>query len=104
MKKTVSLIIILILLLSLSPASFAENSAPFVLPVLPDGHPEDHTPSVAEFQFALSETEVFSSDLPYYANRLTISVTESGDYFSGVTWTAGATGGSGSYSYEFILV
>ena len=106
MKRILIFTLILILMLSLFPAAFAENPAHFVLPVLPDGHPEDHTPAVPEpeFSFHMSDDAVFMASGQYTEGILDISVTQSGDYFSGVTWTASTTGGSGDYFYEFTIV
>ena len=120
MRKFLSLLLTLALLLSLCPAAFAEESSGFVLPVLPDGHPEDNSPPIPDQPLVFSADEVliapgdvlpqvsdagvFDAGIAETSGNLNVSVTESGDYFTGVTWTAGVTGGSGDYMYQFDLI
>ena len=94
MKKSLCFILVAVILLSACPFAFAEEPAPPVCPVLPDGHPEDRMP-------ALPSDSLDGSSV---RDSLTVSLNRSGQFSSEpVTWTAEVYGGSGEYKYEFYL-
>ena len=110
MRKFLSLLLTLALLLSLCPAAFADSSPVLDRPVLPNGLPEDHRPAmpglVPESLPVLADDELFSAGIGEFDRygTLEVSVSQSGDYLAGVTWTAVCSNGSGDYQYDFLVV
>ena len=110
MRKFLSLLLTLALLLSLCPAAFADSSPVLDRPVLPNGLPEDHRPAmpglVPESLPVLADDELFSAGIGEFDRygTLKVSVSESGDYLTGITWTATCSNGSGDYQYDFLVV
>lgn len=100
MKRFLSVLLAAVLLLSLCPAAFAAEAPAFELPVLPDGFPEEHMPPIPE----LRRSEVAAFSASSYSYGLTITISQRGEYFEGVTWTAEVSGGNGSYYYVFDVV
>ena len=109
MRKFLSLLLTLALLLSLCPTAFADMPE-LDYPVLPDGLPEDHRPAmpglVPESLPVLADDELFSAGIGEFDRygTLEVSVSQSGDYLAGVTWTAVCSNGSGDYQYDFLVV
>ncbi len=104
MKRFLSLLLAALLLLTLSPLALAEDSPVPGYPVLLDGHPEDHRPPVPGQALTVADDTAFHADAQYTVGTLNITIQEAGDYFSGVTWTARVSGGSGSYTYSFHVI
>ena len=108
MRKILSLLLTLSLLLSLCPAVFADMPE-LDYPVLPDGLPEEHRPALPELPHpvpVLADDEMFSARIGEFDQygTLNVNVSQSGDYLTGVTWTAVCSNGSGNYQYDFLLV
>ena len=104
MKKTLCFILS-VLLFSLCPLAFAEGtSADNWHPILEDGLPEYNMPPIPDGY----EDEFFIPGQKNYgvmqSDKIITTVTESGDYFTGMTWTVSASGGSGNYIYSFFVV
>ena len=106
MKRFLSFLLAAVFLLTLSPLALAEDSPAPVRPVLRNGHPEDHRPPVQEEVLMMADNTAFLADPQYIEDKdkLNISIQEDGDYFDGVTWTASVSGGSGSYTYRFLVI
>ena len=108
MRKILSLLLTLALLLSLCPAVFADMPE-LDYPVLPDGLPEEHRPALPELPHpvpVLADDEMFSARIGEFDQygTLNVNVSQSGDYLTGVTWTAVCSNGSGNYQYDFLVV
>ena len=96
MKKTLCFILS-VLLFSLCPLAFAEGtSADNWHPILEDGLPEYNMPPIPDGY----EDEFFIPGQKNYgvmqSDKIITTVTESGDYFTGMTWTVSASGDRGS--------
>ena len=99
MKKALCILLAAVMLFSLCPFAFAEEGGSLERPVLPDGHPEDHIPY-------LSALGIGNPDLPVKnAGSLSVFVRETKRTSAPtITWQAYATGGSGSYQFQFMLL
>ena len=105
MRKTLSVLLAALLLFSLCPFAFAEGGgADDWHPILEDGLPEYNMPPIPEEY----EDEVIASAVEasgvIATDKIVSTVTESGDFFTGMTWTVSASGGSGDYIYSFFVV
>ena len=112
MKKTANhvlttLVVFLALMLLLMPSAFADGGRG-VCETLPHGLPSGwKAPETdAAYEYAEMAEEASAAGTKAAGTKaggLTVSVSQSGTIPGPMTWTASASGGNGSYSYEFKL-